>query len=76
MGHTFRIIDTAGLEESFDDSIQGRMRKQTESALKQADAVLFVIDGREGLTPMDRHFANWLRKHIPEAIPLRDVDTY
>lgn len=56
------IIDTAGLEESFDDSIQGRMRQQTEAALKNADAVLFMIDGRAGVTPLDQHFASWLRK--------------
>jgi GTP-binding protein len=59
---TFRILDTAGLEESFDDSIPGRMRAQTEHALKHADAVLFLIDGRAGLTPLDEHFAGWLRK--------------
>lgn len=59
---TFRILDTAGLEEHFDDSIQGRMRQQTEHALKQADAVLFVVDGRSGLTPLDQHFAGWLRR--------------
>jgi GTP-binding protein len=58
----FRAIDTAGLEEKFDDSIQGRMRQQTESALSQADALLFIVDGRAGLTPMDQHFADWLRK--------------
>lgn len=57
-----RLIDTAGLEESFDDSMPGRMRRQTESALKEADAVLFLIDGRAGLTPLDTHFAVWLRK--------------
>ncbi len=57
-----RIYDTAGLEESFDDSIQGRMRRQTEEALKRADAVLFIIDGRAGLTPIDEHFATWLRR--------------
>lgn len=61
-GETFRVIDTAGLEESFDDSIQGRMRKQTENALKQADVILFVIDGRQGVTPMDKHFADFLRR--------------
>lgn len=61
-GRTFRVIDTAGLEESFDDSIPARMRQQTEAALKEADAVLFVIDGREGVTPMDEHFAQWLRR--------------
>ena len=60
--YTFRIIDTAGLEESFDDSIEARMRKQTEAALKEANAVLFLVDGRAGITPMDEHFARWLRK--------------
>lgn len=57
-----RIIDTAGLEEAFDDSIPGRMRKQTEAALAHADAVLFVVDGRAGLTPLDEYFAGWLRR--------------
>ncbi|HOO82040.1 MAG TPA: ribosome biogenesis GTPase Der [Alphaproteobacteria bacterium] len=66
--HTLRIIDTAGLEESFDDSIQGRMRQQTEAALKNADAVLFIIDGRAGLTPLDEHFAGWLRKQKKPVI--------
>ncbi len=56
------LMDTAGLEEKFDDSIQGRMRKQTEEALSRASAVLFVVDGRTGLTPVDLHFAQWLRK--------------
>ncbi|GJL85482.1 MAG: GTPase Der [Micavibrio sp.] len=64
----FRIIDTAGLEESFDDSIQGRMRQQTEAALKQTDVVLFIIDGREGVTPIDEHFAQWLRKQKKPVI--------
>lgn len=59
---TFRVIDTAGLEESFDDSIPARMRKQTEAALKEGDAVLFIVDGRAGITPMDKHFAGFLRK--------------
>ncbi len=64
----FKIIDTAGLEESFDDSIQGRMRKQTEAALEQADVILFIIDGREGVTTIDEHFAGWLRKQKKEVI--------
>lgn len=62
LGSALRIIDTAGLEETFDDSIQGRMRRQTEAALEQADAILFLVDGRSGITPMDKHFASWLRK--------------
>ena len=65
---SFRILDTAGLEESFDDSIQGRMRQQTESAIKHADAILFIVDGRAGITPMDEHFANWLRKQKKPVI--------
>jgi GTP-binding protein len=57
-----RIIDTAGLEETFDESIEGKMRQQTEAAMSKADALLFLIDGRAGVTPMDEYFARWLRK--------------
>lgn len=59
--HTVRIVDTAGLEEAAAGSIAARMRKQTESALGTADAVLFVIDARDGITPMDAQFARVVR---------------
>ena len=62
MNESFTIIDTAGLEESFDDTMEGRMRKQTESAISHADAVLFMIDMRAGVTPMDKQCAAWIRK--------------
>lgn len=58
----FKIIDTAGLEEAFDDSLEGRMRRQTEMALAEADVALMLYDARAGVTPMDKHFAGWLRK--------------
>ena len=58
----FRVIDTAGLEEADPKSLEGRMRRQTEAALEEADVALFMIDAREGLTPIDRHFADWLRR--------------
>jgi len=58
----FTLIDTAGLEDSYDDSLEGRMRRQTEIALDEADVTLFMIDGRAGLTPLDEHFAGWLRE--------------
>lgn len=61
-GHRMIIFDTAGLEEAFDESIQARMRKQTEAALSHADCILFVTDGRSGITPMDHHFAAFLRR--------------
>ncbi|MFT6557793.1 ribosome biogenesis GTPase Der [Sneathiella sp.] len=58
----FKVIDTAGLEEAFDDSLEGRMRRQTEMALEEADVALMIFDARAGVTPMDKHFAGWLRK--------------
>lgn len=57
-----RVIDTAGLENKFDDSIEARMRAQTERGLAEADVILFMIDGREGVTQMDEFFAVWARK--------------
>jgi GTP-binding protein len=59
---TFTIIDTAGLEAGAAQSLTGRMRAQTEAAIADADAVLFLIDARAGLTPDDRHFAALLRR--------------
>jgi len=58
----FVIIDTAGLEDAEDETMAGRMRRQTEMAVTEADVVLFVIDARAGVTPMDAHFAQWLRR--------------
>lgn len=61
-GLAFNVIDTAGLEDVFDDSLEARMRRQTERALEAADVVLFVLDARAGVTPLDRHFATHLRR--------------
>ncbi|MDD9876489.1 MAG: ribosome biogenesis GTPase Der [Magnetovibrio sp.] len=58
---SFRLIDTAGLEDADDDALEGRMRHQTEAAVAQADVALFMIDARAGVTPIDEHFAAWLR---------------
>ena len=58
----FTVIDTAGLEEATDDSLQGRMRRLTERAVDMADACLFLIDGRAGITPLDRDFTELLRR--------------
>jgi len=58
----FTVLDSAGLEEATDDSLQGRMRRLTERAVEMADACLFVIDARAGVTPADRTFADILRK--------------
>jgi len=61
-GIELTVVDTAGLEEAFDGSLEARMRRQTERAIESADVCLFLIDARSGVTPLDRHFAAWLRK--------------
>jgi GTP-binding protein len=58
----FAVIDTAGLEQSTPESLSGRMRAQTETAICQADAIFFMIDARVGPTPTDYGFADAARK--------------
>ena len=58
----FRIIDTAGLEDAEPDELGARMQEQTARALEEADVALFLVDAREGVTPLDRHFADRLRR--------------
>jgi GTPase len=58
----FRIIDTAGLEEADEESLQGRMRAQTEAAIDEADLSLFLVDAKNGLTPLDNTLAEMLRR--------------
>ncbi len=57
------IVDTAGFEDAADATLAGRMRAQTDAAVNEADLVLLVYDARAGVTPLDMHFANWLRRH-------------
>jgi GTPase len=61
LGLEFRIVDTAGFEEDDAETIPGRMRMQTEVAVREADVALFLFDARAGLTPLDREIARWLR---------------
>src|SRR5689334_17787725 len=61
LGLEFRVIDTAGYEDEDPATLPGRMRQQTEAAVKQADAALFLIDARAGITPLDEEIARWLR---------------
>ncbi|QIG91574.1 MULTISPECIES: ribosome biogenesis GTPase Der [unclassified Bradyrhizobium] len=58
----FTIIDTAGLDEGAKGSLTARMQEQTETAIELADALMFVVDARVGLTPTDRAFADFARK--------------
>ncbi|MBA3834512.1 MAG: ribosome biogenesis GTPase Der [Pseudomonadota bacterium] len=67
LGLEFRVIDTAGYEDEDPATLPGRMRKQTEAAVREADLALFMIDAREGVTPLDSEIARWLRA---EATPV------
>ncbi len=58
----FNVIDTAGFDEGEKDDLAARMRLQTETALVGADVILFVVDARAGLTPLDRDFADTLHR--------------
>ena len=64
----FNLVDTAGLEESKPATLERRMRDQTETAIHDADLVLVVIDGRTGLTPMDRHYNDLVRSSGKNAL--------
>ncbi|MGE0650372.1 MAG: ribosome biogenesis GTPase Der [Alphaproteobacteria bacterium] len=60
-GVRFRLLDTPGLEDAKPGTLEASMRVQAEHALAQADVAILLFDAREGVTPVDRHFANWLR---------------
>ena len=56
------LIDTAGFEDVNDDSLETRMRRQTEIAIREADVSIFLYDARAGVTTIDERFAQLLRK--------------
>src|SRR3569833_3097669 len=61
LGMDFRVVDTAGWEDEDPQTLPGRMRAQTDAALAEADAALFLIDARAGVTPLDEEIGRWLR---------------
>ncbi len=67
-GIEFAIIDTGGIEPDSEDIILSQMRQQAEIAMDTADVILFLVDGRDGLTSADREVANMLRRRGREVI--------
>jgi GTPase len=68
-GLNFTIVDTAGWEDEDAHTLPGRMRAQTEASIEGADAALFVIDARAGLTPLDEEIGRYLREHsVPVVV--------
>ena len=66
-GLQFTVVDTAGWEDEDPDTLPGRMRAQTEVSIEGADAAMFVIDARAGLTPLDEEIGRWLRQ---QSVPV------
>lgn len=62
LNHNFTIIDTGGIEPESEDIIVAQMRRQAEMAIEMADVIMFIVDGKEGLTPADNEVALMLRK--------------
>ena len=61
LGLDFRVMDTAGYEDEDPQTLPGRMRRQTESAVAEADVALFLVDARAGVVPLDEEIGRWLR---------------
>ncbi|MBM7614565.1 ribosome biogenesis GTPase Der [Alkaliphilus hydrothermalis] len=71
----FTLIDTGGIEPESQELIPAQMRRQAELAMETADVIVFMVDGRDGLTSSDREVASMLRKsHKPIVLTLNKVD--
>jgi GTP-binding protein len=72
----FRLLDTAGLDDAKADGLSERIQKQTRAAIDQADVLLFLVDGRDGVTGFDHEIANLLRRaNKPVILAVNKCDT-
>ena len=75
LNHAFTLIDTGGIEPENDDTISVQMRRQAELAIETADVIVFLVDGREGMTAADMEVASMLRKSKkPIVLGVNKVD--
>ena len=76
-GYQFQIVDTGGLDFNKDDEINKRIIEQANLAIDLADAIIFFVDGREGLTQHDMEVANHLRRaKAPKIVAVNKLDNY
>lgn len=76
LNHSFTMIDTGGIEPERDDIIVKQMRRQANIAIETADVIIFIVDGKEGLTPADQEVASMLRKSKkPVVLVVNKIDT-
>ena len=74
-GRQFWVVDTGGLVPESDDSMDRAIRQQVEFALEESDVVVFVVDGREGMHPVDQAIAERLRKaQRPVVLAVNKLD--
>ena len=73
--HSFTLIDTGGIEPESEDIIAVQMRRQAELAIETADVIVFLVDGREGMTAADEEVAAMLRKsNKPVVLAVNKLD--
>lgn len=76
-GYAFTLVDTGGLDFSKDDEINTNIIEQANLAIDVADIILFMVDGREGVTAQDKEVANHLRKaKAPKILAVNKLDNY
>ncbi|GCD77785.1 GTPase Der [Thermaurantimonas aggregans] len=76
LNHSFTIVDTGGYTEGSDDSFEAEIRKQARLAIEEAHVIIFVTDGREGLTPLDEEVAELIRRSKkPHILAVNKIDS-
>lgn len=76
-GYTFTLVDTGGLDFSKNDEINANIIEQANLAIEVADIIVFMVDGKEGLTAQDKEVANHLRKaKAPKVLLVNKLDNY
>ena len=77
LNRKFTLIDTGGLDPSSEDVLLSQMRQQTKLAIEMADVIIFMIDGKEGLTHTDNEIAQLLRQaKKPVILVVNKIDTF
>ena len=74
-GKTFRLWDTGGIVGAGETQLTDEVRASAELAMKESDLILFVVDGQDGINPMDRELARLVRKlHKPILLLVNKID--
>ena len=76
-GAEFVVVDTGGLEPANNDFMMTKIKEQAEVAMNEADVILFVVDGKAGVNPLDEEIAYILRKkQKPVVLCVNKIDNY